>query len=68
MKRPVYEDLIDAATWLDCNEGADGEAEACSRVATWLRTYASDMEIRAGARNVGCSVKYFRKYMAGKLP
>ena len=40
MKRPCLEDLSMAAEWLRCNEGADGESESCSLVATWLDTYA----------------------------
>ncbi len=66
MKRPCYDDMAMAAEWLRCNTGADGESEACSRVATWLDTYARESAIRAGARKVGCSVRYFKKYMAEK--
>lgn len=36
MKHPSIEDMETAAEWLDCNEGDNGEKEACSRVATWL--------------------------------
>jgi hypothetical protein len=30
------EDLLEAAEWLRCNEGPDGEMELCERVADWL--------------------------------
>ncbi len=63
MKRPAFEDIQTAADWLDCNEGEDGEAEACSRVATWLRAYAQEAKIKAAARKVGCTPRYFRKMM-----
>jgi hypothetical protein len=66
MKRPGLDDIEVAAMWLEVNEGDDGEAESCSRVATWLRTYARESEERAAARQVGCSVKYLRKYMASR--
>lgn len=64
MKRPAIEDLSMAAEWLRCNEGADGESESCSRVATWLDIYARESAERRAARKVGCTVKYFRKYMS----
>lgn len=63
MKRPCLEDLATAAEWLQFNEGDNGEKEACSRVATWLDTYARESAERAAARKVGCSVRYLRKYM-----
>lgn len=66
MKRPHVADMEMAAEWLRCNEGADGESEACSRVATWLDAYARESAVRAGARKVGCTVRYFKKYMAEK--
>jgi len=67
MKRPCLEDLSMAAEWLRCNEGADGEGESCSRVATWLDTYARELAERQAARKVGCTVGYFRKYMEDRL-
>lgn len=68
MKRPDPEDLKLAAEWLRANEGEDGESETCSRVATWLDNYAMDSQVRSAARKVGCTVKYFRKYMAERSP
>jgi hypothetical protein len=56
-----------AAEWLRCNEGGDGESDSCSRVATWLDTYARESAERAAARKVGCTVGYFRKYMAERF-
>lgn len=67
MRRPCLEDLSVAAEWLQFNEGDDGEKEACSRVATWLDTYARESAERAAARRVGCTVGYFRKYLAKHL-
>ena len=67
MRRPCLEDLAMAAEWLRCNEGSDGESESCSRVATWLDTYARESAERAAARKVGCTVGYFRKYMEKRL-
>ncbi len=66
MKRPSLADMEMAADWLDCNEGADGESEACWRVATWLRVSAQDAEERAAAREAGCSVRYLRKIVAAE--
>jgi hypothetical protein len=66
MKRPCLEDIQLAAEWLRCNEGDDGESEACSRVATWLDNYALDQEVRAAARQAGCTVAYFKKHMAAR--
>lgn len=67
MKHPYVEDMETAAEWLSFNEGDDGEKEACSRVATWLAAYALGLQERAAARKVGCTVKYFRKYMAANV-
>jgi hypothetical protein len=61
MKRPCIEDLEEAALWLEVNEGPDGESDACARVATWLRSYGWESEMRSAARSSGCSVKYLRK-------
>lgn len=63
MKRPSLDDMATAAEWLEANEGSDGEKEACSRVAVWLDAYAKESAEREGARMVGCTVAYFRKYM-----
>lgn len=47
---PTMEDFQTAADWLDTNEGDGGEAEACSRVAEWLRKQADAKELRDMAR------------------
>lgn len=36
MTRITVNDLVEAAEWLRCNEGLDGEAEVCARVAEWI--------------------------------
>ena len=66
MKRPVQEDIDTAVMWLQSNNGENGEAEACSRVATWLDSYTRAADERSAAREVGCSVKYLRKVVQGK--
>lgn len=63
-KPPSVEEMGTAAEWLKSNEGDNGESEACSRVADWLAAYAQEVEIRAAARRVGCSVSYFKKHVA----
>jgi len=40
-------DLLTAAQWLECNEGDNGEAEACKRVAAMLRNDARKREERS---------------------
>jgi len=67
MPRPCIEDLELAIEWLRYNEGDNGEKETCSRVATWLETYARNSAERVAAKKVGCTVKYFRKYMIEHL-
>lgn len=66
MKRPTEDDIYIATMWLEANEGADGEAEACLRVAKWLEQQLIDAKVRQAARKVGCTVKYFRKHMQSK--
>ena len=63
MKRPSIEDIDEAADWLEVCQGEGGEREACSRVATWLRAYGRDAEIKSAAREAGCTVTYYRRMM-----
>lgn len=44
MKESLSEDMRTAAEWLDCNEGGEGESEACKRVADWLRKRAEQLD------------------------
>lgn len=37
MRLPTDAELEAAVKWLELNEGPDGEAEACKRVADWVR-------------------------------
>lgn len=64
MKLPQVDDIATAVEWLLCNEGDDGEAESCRRVADWLVIYARASVERAAAKQVGCSVDRFRQVMA----
>lgn len=66
MKRPCLDDIETAAEWLQVNEGDNGESEACSRVATWLHSYARESEERSAARLAGCTVRYLRWILAGE--
>jgi hypothetical protein len=47
-EKPTPDDFATAIAWLNHNDGDNGEAEACSRVAEWLR---AKMEDEAPARN-----------------
>ena len=60
-RTPTIEAMYLAAEWLDCNEGGDGEAEACHAVAEWLRAQASAKTFRACCRLAGLPVGKARK-------
>ena len=64
IKRPSCDDLNQAAEWLDCNEGDDGEADTCQRVADWLRSQATAVYERAAARENNIPVDRLRKAVA----
>ena len=65
MSRISDMDLAIAAKWLRCNDGDDGESDACARVADWLdaeRKRRSDEAIlRKAARECGVSPAVARK-------
>ncbi len=63
-KTPTYEDFAVAAEWLDINEGEEGEADSCKKVADWLRDQADAADIRAAARKAGVPAKAVRERMA----
>jgi hypothetical protein len=48
----LAEDMLTAAEWLDVNEGTDGEAEACARIAARLRRQAEQMDEDHAARGI----------------
>lgn len=52
MARVTTEQLATAAEWLDTNNGEQGEAEACSAVAEWLRAEIQRRLVDAAAREV----------------
>lgn len=72
MRRPSAAKLRQAALWLDCNCGEDGEAESCQEVMKWLESLADKADdetvFRQVARDKGVSVAFVRKVMkkAGK--
>jgi len=45
--KPSASDLATAADWLQCNEGDDGESEACEQVALWLNAQIEALEFFA---------------------
>lgn len=66
MKHP---DLTDAefdlaAAWLRCNQGPDGEHEACEAVAAWIEHHVYERWLRRQARAAGVPVAPLRRKMA----
>lgn len=64
-KRPSADDLYLAAEWLEIYEGAE-DAEACRRVAAWLRSQSDAAELRAACRAAGVSIAKLRKHITNK--
>jgi hypothetical protein len=62
-KMPKPEDLDVAAQWLRVNEGENGEAESCRRVARWLEKLVRDADERRVAKEGGVSVRTLRSVM-----
>jgi len=60
-KKPSEEDFNIALMWLENNEGGEGEAEACQRVADWLRNLMDDGYLRRKAREAGVPVAKLRQ-------
>lgn len=56
MARVSIEDLEIAAAWCEVNEGPNGEAEACKRVAAMLDGMIRDRRLKAVAREAGVSL------------
>lgn len=54
------QDLATAAAWLECNEGDQGEADACHRVADWIQAEIERREVAAMARQNGVKVSTVR--------
>lgn len=63
-RTPSIEDMDIAAEWLDCNEGEDGEGDACARVAEWLRVQAAAKSDREAAKAAGVNVGHLRGALA----
>lgn len=51
MAKPSPDDMHLAAQWLEIYEGAE-DAEACKRVAEWLRKESDKLELQTLAREV----------------
>jgi len=45
--KPSASDFSIAVDWLQCNEGDDGESEACEQVALWLNAQIEALEFFA---------------------
>lgn len=65
MLRPTDQQIAIAAMWLRCNEGADGESEACSYVADWIEYEAQQAMLRSEARKAGIPVAMVRLKLKG---
>jgi hypothetical protein len=61
MKRPTPDQIETARSWLDVNEGEEGEAEACRAVAAWLRHLESARTLRTLAREAKVPMRDVRK-------
>lgn len=63
-------ELLTAATWLRCNEGPDGEAQACEEVAHWLEAEVERRSLNRAARSVarkaGVRFGYAKKVLLKK--
>ena len=56
---PSIDDMYIASQWLDIYEGAE-DAEACHRVAAWLKSQADAKELRDTARSAGVPIAKVR--------
>lgn len=63
MRRPSSHDMELAASWLDMYEehGGDLAADACVKVAKWLRDQADAQELRDAAKGAGVSMRQARR-------
>jgi hypothetical protein len=66
-EKPTPDDFATAIAWLNHNDGDNGEAEACSRVAEWLRAKMEDEALRGIARAEGIPFARLRAAMSDKL-
>lgn len=65
VKTPSVDDMYIAAQWLDVYEGAE-DAEACQRVAAWLKQQGDAKELRDACRGARVSVSWARKNLEGQ--
>lgn len=69
-ERVTSEDLDTAIAWLEVNEGDQGEAESCRRVAAWLRAEMErrdlDNMIRQAARERGIKPAQIRAHLRSR--
>lgn len=66
MTRPriSVEDIDTAIMWLLTNEGGNGEADACNRVAEWLLAEMKERGARMIMRDHGCSLAVAKRAFA----
>lgn len=60
LRTPSPDDLFIAANWLEVYEGAE-DAEACKRVAVWLKEKSDDQEFKLSCKEAGVKVTYARQ-------
>jgi hypothetical protein len=53
-----------AIAWLECNEGTDGEAEACQTVADWLKSELNRRAVREVSITLGVPIAKARAAIA----
>ena len=64
LPRLTPEDFQTAIAWLESNEGEDGEADACVRVAKFLRHEANKRLVAKVAQQTGAGSKRARAALA----
>lgn len=63
-KRLPEEDFRLAVAWLRSNEGPDGEAESCARVADWIESMLSERAFRSTTKG---TTPEFRRLVRRKM-
>lgn len=58
--------IEEAAGWLRCNEGDEGEAESCHLVADWIISLGEARDIRQIAKQKGFTTRYVRQVLKTK--
>ena len=66
-RRLTVAQIRHAIAWLECNEGADGEADNCQAVADWLKVELNQRVVRSGAREMHVKPWQIRNALAKAL-